>query len=579
MAQFWSEPLTRQTLPEFFNEFAEAAYSYIYSIVGDEAATEKLVEDAFVRVYRQRKRLQPNQLVLVLGAELDKASGAQEGAAPAFEPATPDVACMARMLNHILHKADSIVGGWGPAIGGGAAAVTAAAVEVSGESQGGEGQASQAPDGEPDDGGAGHEGEIFEEETTGFPPDEAYDYEEDGLPPEGEDELPPLPPGDGGKRRKLGILLLVLLFLLGGTAIALALTRRTPASNPQTLTSPPEMGTTTPAGVILTATPTMTTVTPTVTQTPTSVTTPTVPTQTTTTKAGGGETDETKKTTKAGTKTTTKAGGAVTTKATTKATTKVTTTAPVTEPATTTTTAPVTEPATTTTTTTTPAPTTPAPTTPPVPQYSQPAELPQGAQDAYTKALKGKDRIAYDEVAGTYRLVGTQFFWDTETVTGPEGGAQLFCLAADGVTRFAVNYDPATGTVYTQDGTGQRIYYDPQGNVIAGVTGTPPLISGWFYFSAVDGNKYEYTHAQTGQVIVYEGGSFTDKQTGDPYTMPGSDPYLPDDQGSGVLQPRYDAQGALYWHNTHDGVDFKAVGDGTWQRLNGDAYTPSLPEP
>jgi hypothetical protein len=29
MAQFWSEPLTRETLPEFFNEFAEAAYSYI----------------------------------------------------------------------------------------------------------------------------------------------------------------------------------------------------------------------------------------------------------------------------------------------------------------------------------------------------------------------------------------------------------------------------------------------------------------------------------------------------------------------------------------------------------------------
>ena len=60
MAQFWTEPLTRESLPEFFNEFGEAAYSYIYSITGDAAATERMVEEAFQQVYRQRKQLQPD---------------------------------------------------------------------------------------------------------------------------------------------------------------------------------------------------------------------------------------------------------------------------------------------------------------------------------------------------------------------------------------------------------------------------------------------------------------------------------------------------------------------------------------
>ena len=43
MSQFWNEPLTRETLPEFFNQFAEAAYSYIFSLKGDEAQAEKMV--------------------------------------------------------------------------------------------------------------------------------------------------------------------------------------------------------------------------------------------------------------------------------------------------------------------------------------------------------------------------------------------------------------------------------------------------------------------------------------------------------------------------------------------------------
>ena len=41
-------------------------------------------------------------------------------------------------------------------------------------------------------------------------------------------------------------------------------------------------------------------------------------------------------------------------------------------------------------------------------------------------------------------------------------------------------------------------------------------------------------------------------------------------------QPRYDAEGKLYWHNTVDGVDFKAKGDGTWQKLDGSDYTLKL---
>lgn len=62
------------------------------------------------------------------------------------------------------------------------------------------------------------------------------------------------PPGNGIKRKRVGILLLVLLVLLGGTAVTAALWGRTPASNPQVLTSPPELvtSTPTPAGVILT---------------------------------------------------------------------------------------------------------------------------------------------------------------------------------------------------------------------------------------------------------------------------------------------------------------------------------------
>ena len=478
MAQFWSEPLTRETLPEFFNEFAEAAYSYIYSITGDEAATERMVEDAFVRVYRQRKHLQPNQLILVLGAELDKASGALSGAEPSFEAITPDVACMARMLNHVLHKADSIMGGWGAAIGGAAAGagMAAAATKTAdgAESEEAETSAEALEDGQEEEPLQEVPAEPEEQpaQQVGFE-DEVFDGEDGGLPPD--------PPDNGIKRKRVGILLLVLLVLLGGTAVTAALWGRTPASNPQVLTSPPELvtSTPTPAGVILTPTPT-------VTATPT----PTV---------------------------------------------------------------------------------TPTPTPTPSPEHPEPSELPSAAQAAYKQALKEGMALAYDESDGTYVLAGTAFFWDAETKSSPSGPAQLF--AGSGDTKFPVTYDPAKGVVYSASGS-QRQYYDINGNPLSVDEAKLPDIGEWYMLSAVNGTEYTYIHAHTGKQIVYstENRTFTEKESGAPYTMKDTDPYRPDDEGTGACQPRYDAEGNLYWHNTVDGVDFKAKGDGTWQTLDGSDY-------
>ncbi len=179
--------------------------------------------------------------------------------------------------------------------------------------------------------------------------------------------------------------------------------------------------------------------------------------------------------------------------------------------------------------------------------------------------------LAYDESDGTYVLAGTAFFWDAETKSSPSGPAQLF--AGSGDTKFPVTYDPAKGVVYSASGS-QRQYYDINGNPLSVDEAKLPDIGEWYMLSAVNGTEYTYIHAHTGKQIVYstENRTFTEKESGAPYTMKDTDPYRPDDEGTGACQPRYDAEGNLYWHNTVDGVDFKAKGDGTWQTLDGSDY-------
>lgn len=183
--------------------------------------------------------------------------------------------------------------------------------------------------------------------------------------------------------------------------------------------------------------------------------------------------------------------------------------------------------------------------------------------------------LAYDESDGTYVLAGTAFFWDAETTAGKGGPAQLF--ATSGGTKFFVTYDAGYGAVYSDSGS-QRQYYDINGNPLSVEQDSLPKVSEWYMLSAVSEKEYTYIHVHTGKKIVYstEDRTFTEKDTGDPYTMKATDPYRPDDEGTGVCQPRYDAEGNLYWHNTVDNVDFKAKGDGTWQTLDGSDYTLEL---
>lgn len=183
--------------------------------------------------------------------------------------------------------------------------------------------------------------------------------------------------------------------------------------------------------------------------------------------------------------------------------------------------------------------------------------------------------LAYDESDGTYVLAGTAFFWDAETTVGMGGPAQLF--ATSGGTKFPVTYDAGYGAVYSDSGS-QRQYYDINGNPLSVEKDSLPQVSEWYMLSAVNGTEYTYIHVHTGKEIVYstEDKTFTEKETGDPYTMKATDPYRPDDKGTGACQPRYDAEGKLYWHNTVDGVDFKSKGDGTWQTLDGSDYTLQL---
>lgn len=124
----------------------------------------------------------------MLGAELDKASGALSGAEPSFEAITPDVACMARMLNHVLHKADSIMGGWGAAIGGAAAGagMAAAATKTAdgAESEEAETSAEALEDGQEEEPLQEVPAEPEEQpaQQVGFE-DEVFDGEDGGLPP------------------------------------------------------------------------------------------------------------------------------------------------------------------------------------------------------------------------------------------------------------------------------------------------------------------------------------------------------------------------------------------------------------
>jgi len=167
----------------------------------------------------------------------------------------------------------------------------------------------------------------------------------------------------------------------------------------------------------------------------------------------------------------------------------------------------------------------------------------------------------YDEAAGTYKLAGTEFFWDTATMTGGENpAAQLF--AGDDESKVAVHYDAERGVVYAISGS-SITYYAPDGTVFAQqpTAATLPVVEGLYVLSAVEKVEgeyvYTYTHGQTGETAVYSAktGKFTVKgEILDALT----DPFVPDDKGTGVCQPRYDKDGNFYWFNTHDEKSFTA---------------------
>lgn len=614
MAEFWSEPLTRDNLPEFFNEFAGAAYSYIYSMTGDEAASEKKVEEAFDRIYRQRKHIQPNRLVFALGAELDKVCGAADGAAPEYEAIAPDVSCMARMMNKVLHNADSLAGVWG--VGG---------------------------DGQP-------------ENTQPETPENDESGEE--LPESGEE-----PPKDKQKSRKaIGILLIVLLALLAGAVVFAAATGRLPiqlgkttassASSAETtvptepltlttaetspltevLTTPEETTEDTPVRTTVT-TPTGIVITRTTAETA-PVTEPPEPTDdpdddpedtpsdtvmdghkikgvtaegtvkvgaalTLTVRKGPAKTYAAVGDVKDGEKVTItgssegwyrieyKGGsgfiysGYVTGyketgnkgKKTTKATEKTTKAAEKTTKAT-----KETKPA------------EPTPTLPPEetddPVSPAPDKLNKKVRAVYDATLQAGIPLAYDEKEGSYRLAGTVFSWDAETMTEPEEGAntglaQFFNQSGD--TRFTVYYHEETGTVTSGSGK----YYTPEGKIFPTQPKTEdlPEISGLYLLTTVSksGTTYyfTYTHTVTGRRLTYstETDLFTDAETGEPFELPAVDPDMPDDRGTAAFQPRYTENGDLYWKNTVDGVCFKAgLKSGEWITTDGDPYTLKLPE-
>jgi len=576
MSQFWNEPLTRETLPEFFNQFAEAAYSYLFSVTGDEAQTEKMVEQAFINLYRQRRHLQPSQLVFSLGTELDRVCGAKEGEEPAFETRTPDVEAMARMLNHVQHEADSLVSGW--------TSSTVPIVPVTEET------VAEKPEQKP-------------EKPSDQPVQVPLAAEQHVPGSDGFKRSSSYHGSDKKKKTRLMMIIAVAAILVLAGGYAMAASGIIPVAKWLGQTSPAVEPTPTPTVIVQLITPTpsaVSTAEPTAipeetpSPTPEETVTPTSSLTTAATNQGGSNT--TKKTTKADgdntTKKTTKADGDNTTKKTTKATdptqTKSTT---VTEPAENPTTK-ATEPTTTAAVSTptpvrTPTPT-PTPTPPKEPQYVEPDKLDESAKEAYDNLLNTDVQIVYDPVWGSYFLPGTSVTWDTE-LTDVDGNAQLTITDKDGRI-FPVSYDAKAGTLYAMSGDSKR-YLTPTGEVIS-VNGKPvtilsnlPEVPMWFYLTAVGGqdgvaaDTLEYLNGVDGLTYVYNRTSktWTEKAGGTVVNVTNMNS-VPDDNGTAVVRAIRNSKGRIYWYNSYDKVNFLSDGEGGWVNAKNDKkYNLKLP--
>ncbi len=68
----WTEPLSRNNIDDFFNEYAPSAYRSAYKVLGDTTRTENVLLESFVETYHQRNVREEENLVFVFGEILEK---------------------------------------------------------------------------------------------------------------------------------------------------------------------------------------------------------------------------------------------------------------------------------------------------------------------------------------------------------------------------------------------------------------------------------------------------------------------------------------------------------------------------
>jgi hypothetical protein len=110
---YWNEPLNRENLAEFFNQYAPAAYKSVYRMLGDTTRTENVLLDTFVELFHERNSADMEDPVMVLGLILQKRASQMAAKYPLpdnyrFSVRSLDEFTQTTLLSDINRKIDSL---------------------------------------------------------------------------------------------------------------------------------------------------------------------------------------------------------------------------------------------------------------------------------------------------------------------------------------------------------------------------------------------------------------------------------------------------------------------------------------